>query len=151
MLVDRLLDAGYENLAVLDISSTALRSAQQRLATRAAKVRWIEADITARPELGQYDVWHDRAVFHFLTSPIDRRHYIDTAASTLAAGSTLIIATFAPSGPQRCSGLDVQRWEGEALSRELGERFGLVQELRETHITPQGKLQDFAYARFRRN
>jgi len=148
LLVDRLLDKGYDNVAVLDISHIAIESARRRLGKHAARVRWIEGDITAAPDLGSFDAWHDRAVFHFLTDASDRRKYIQTAARTIVPDGTLIIATFAPNGPQRCSGLDVQRWDGRMLATELGKPFALIEETNETHLTPQGKPQEFAYARF---
>lgn len=148
LLVDRLLDNGYENVAVLDISQVALDSAKRRLGERAAKVRWINADITAAPNLGNFDLWHDRGVFHFLTDADDRRKYIETAARTIVPGGTMILATFAPNGPQRCSGLNVQRWSGTTLSTELAPRFRIVEETTEVHLTPQGTPQEFAYSRF---
>ncbi len=150
LLVDRLVAEGFDRVAVLDIAGAALDAAKRRLGELAPRVEWLEADITAAPELGKCDVWHDRAVFHFLTSTADRRKYIDAAARTVIEGGHVIIATFALDGPSRCSGLDVQRWDAKSLAAELGKPFELVREATETHSTPQGKPQSFVYASFRR-
>ena len=115
-LVDDLLTAGFQHLTVLDISAAALQSAQRRLDTRSTDVNWIEADITQAnlPEQ-TYDVWHDRAVFHFLTQPSDRQRYIDTVRHAVRPGGHVIVATFAPDGPDHCSGLEVMRYDSESL------------------------------------
>src|SRR5579871_955406 len=111
VLVDRLLDLGFDRLTVLDISGEALARARARLGERAERVRWVEADVTAVESLGEFDVWHDRAVFHFLTEPGDRRKYVELARRSVPSGGHVIIATFAPSGPPKCSGLDVCRYD----------------------------------------
>ncbi|MGN6544093.1 MAG: class I SAM-dependent methyltransferase, partial [Aureliella sp.] len=108
-LIDRLLDVGYGPVAVLDVSAVALEKAQARLDNRASRVRWIVSDILECKELGQFDVWHDRAVFHFLTDPAQRRQYVDLAARSLRPGGHLILGTFALAGPEKCSGLPVCR------------------------------------------
>ena len=149
-LVDRLLDSGYTQLAVLDIARAALDRAQARLGERAAAVRWVEADITAVKHVGEFDVWHDRAVWHFLTDPSDRERYVRLAERTLPPGGHLIIAAFALDGPTRCSGLDVCRYDAESLSRELGQGFALEREAHETHVTPRGSPQAFFYGAYRR-
>jgi SAM-dependent methyltransferase len=141
---------GYD-VAVLDISAAALDRARQPMAPpAAARVRWIVADVTAAVDVGQFDVWHDRAVFHFLTDPADRARYVAMMMRTIVPGGSAVVATFAPDGPSQCSGLDVCRYDGAALAMELGDGFSLLRELRETHITPGGKPQSFLYALFRR-
>jgi SAM-dependent methyltransferase len=150
VLVDRLLDLPFAEIAVLDISETALGKARARLGGRAERVRWVVADVTEGPELGAFDVWHDRAVFHFLTDAEDRRSYVQLARRTVPEGGHLIIATFAVDGPKRCSDLDVCRYNARSLASELGEGFSIVREARETHTTPWGPLQAFIYRVFRR-
>jgi SAM-dependent methyltransferase len=150
VLVDRLLDGSFEEIAVLDISETALGEAKARLGERARRVQWVVADVTEAPELGTFDIWHDRAVFHFLTDPADRRSYVEVARRTVQSGGYLIIATFARGGPKRCSGLDVCRYNASSLATELGEGFSLVREAAETHTTPSGSPQAFFYGVFRR-
>ena len=145
-LVDDLVTAGFQHITVLDISATALQLARERLGARAVDVNWIEADIT-RADLPHqaYDVWHDRAVFHFLTQPSDRQRYINTVRHAVRTGGHVILATFAPDGPDRCSGLDVVRYSPESLHGEFGESFELVESSRETHRTPFGTEQKFVY------
>jgi SAM-dependent methyltransferase len=150
VLVDRLLDLPLGEIAVLDISETALGRARARLGRRAEQVRWLVADVTEAPELGTFDVWHDRAVFHFLTDAADRRAYVELARRTVPADGHLIIATFADEGPTRCSGLDVCRYNAGTMGAELGEDFSLVREAGETHTTPWGSTQPFFYGVFKR-
>jgi SAM-dependent methyltransferase len=145
VLADRLLDAGYA-VAVLDISGAALARSRGRLGRRADAVRWIVADVTAPIELGQFDVWHDRAVFHFLTEPAQRAAYMSLLARTVPVGGHAVIATFAPDGPEKCSGLEVRRYDGAALAAELGGGFRLLKTVPETHLTPWGKPQSFQYS-----
>ncbi len=151
ILVDRLLDLAFESVAVLDLSQSALNQAQLRLAERAGRVEWIAADIVDIGDLGTVDIWHDRAVFHFLTDPADRALYQDLAARTIRPGGHLIVATFADDGPARCSGLDVCRYNPQTLAVEFGDRFTLVDEAAEIHQTPSGALQSFVYGIFRRS
>jgi ubiquinone/menaquinone biosynthesis C-methylase UbiE len=150
VLVDRLLDLPFERIAVLDISEVALSKARSRLGDRARRVEWIAADITEIQDVGTFDVWHDRAVFHFLIEASDRRKYVDLARRTLLEGGYLIIAAFADDGPKQCSGLDVCRYNAASMAAELGEGFLLVREARETHLTPAGSPQAFFYGAFRR-
>jgi SAM-dependent methyltransferase len=150
VLVDRLLDPPFEEIAVLDLSETALGLAKARLGKRAGRVRWIVADVTEVPGLGTFDIWHDRAVFHFLTDAADRRRYVHLARRTVPEGGHLIIATFAEDGPRRCSDLDVCRYDAGSLASELGESFALVGEAGETHTTPWGSSQAFFYGVFGR-
>lgn len=150
VLVDRLLDAGFGHVAVLDISATALDLAKTRLGRSASQVEWIVADVTHVGDMGQFDLWHDRAVFHFLTDAEDRRKYVALATKTIPAGGHLIVGTFAPDGPGKCSGLEVCRYDAGGLETEFDSAFQLMKEVRQTHITPQGKLQNFMFALFRR-
>ena len=150
LLADRLLDAGFARVAVLDLSAAALERAKSRLGRRADRVQWVVADVTAVETVGSFDVWHDRAVFHFLTAPEDRRKYVELATKTIPAGGHLVIGTFAPDGPPRCSGLEVRRYDAQSLCAEFGSAFRLVREAREVHTTPSGKPQPFVFAVFAR-
>lgn len=149
-LVDLLVGRGLDCLAVLDVSHAALNRAQARLGPAAAALTWIEADVTADWSLKPMDIWHDRAVFHFLTTADDRARYRTHLRQTLKPGGTAIVATFAPDGPATCSGLPVARYSPEELARELGPGFTLVESARHEHLTPWGTPQPFTYARFRR-
>ena len=150
-LVDDLLALGYLKVSVLDVSNTALAVARERLGARAEMVKWIAGDVTSVHLPGEtYDVWHDRAVFHFLTAPADRRAYADLAAGTLKPGGHAILAAFSLEGPTRCSGLDVIRYSAESLSRELGPAFALKQEIHESHRTPSDTEQKLIYCLFER-
>jgi SAM-dependent methyltransferase len=145
-LVDHLLAEGYTDLTVLDVSEAALERAGARLGKAALKVQWLVADITLwRPER-QYRLWHDRAVFHFLTEPEDRSAYLAALSAALAPGAHAVIASFALDGPERCSGLPVQRYSPESLAEELGADFRLRESRDETHLTPMGRLQRFQYS-----
>jgi ubiquinone/menaquinone biosynthesis C-methylase UbiE len=146
ILVDDLIEDGFQNITILDVSGTALQLARQRLGSRAAVVKWIEADIT-KADLPHhaYDLWHDRAVFHFLTQASDRQHYVDTVRRSVRKGGHVIVATFAPDGPERCSGLEVVRYSPESLHSEFGDGFEVVDSARETHHTPFGTEQKFIY------
>lgn len=146
MLVDHLLDDGFQHVTVLDISASALQVAQQRLGARADMVTWLEADITQAvlPNF-EYDVWHDRAVFHFLTEPEDRRRYVDAVRKSVKPGGYVIVATFASDGPERCSGLQVVRYDPQNLHKEFGTDFELLDSTREEHHTPFGTDQKFIY------
>ena len=151
-LVDDLLVAGFQHISVLDVSATALQLARQRLDARAFDVNWIEADVTQADLPGQaYDLWHDRAVFHFLTQPDDRQRYVDTVRRAVRVGGHVIVATFAPDGPDRCSGLEVVRYSPESLHSEFGRGFDLVDSTNETHHTPFGTGQKFIYCYCRRH
>lgn len=150
-LVDHLLDLGHTDLTVLDISTAALDAVKARLGARADTVRWLAGDITRAKPVGPYQLWHDRAVFHFLTAPEDRRAYVATIAAALPTGCHAIIATFAEDGPERCSNLPVCRYSPDRLANEMGKGFTLVESLRETHVTPAQGEQKFIYCRFRRS
>jgi len=145
-LADALLEQGYSTISVLDISANAIATAQTRLGNNAGRVRWIVADITA-VELPPHsiDVWHDRAVFHFLTNPDDQQRYIEVVNGALKSGGHIIVATFAPDGPMKCSGLDVMRYAPEELHSTFGDNFTLVYSEQERHQTPFGTEQSFIY------
>lgn len=151
-LVDDLLALGYSNLTVLDISSTALQVAQARLGNEHSRnVQWMAADITeAGLPVHAYEVWHDRAVFHFLATPEERQQYVQALFNALRPGGHAIIATFAEDGPTRCSGLSAMRYRPEQLQAELGKSFALVRHRKEAHKTPSGSLQQFVYCCFRK-
>jgi len=149
-LVDELLAAGYSDLTVLDVSAAALRRSQERLGAQASKVKWIAADITNwRPER-IWRLWHDRAVFHFLTATADQNAYIAALKTATSAGSVIVMSCFALDGPERCSGLPVQRYSPTTLAARLGDEFALVSEAAEQHATPWGSVQSFAYAVLKR-
>jgi hypothetical protein len=149
-LIDQLVARGMDCLAVLDVSGAALQRAQARLGTVAQVPVWIESNVTGDWTLKPVDVWHDRAVFHFLTAPEDRARYIDHMDDVLKVNGTAIIATFAPDGPEKCSGLPVARYSPETLTAALGERFELVEARPHRHTTPWGAVQSFQYSRLRR-
>ena len=150
-LVDDLLAAGFRHVTVLDISSAAIRDARTRLGKRADEITWLESDITRASLPRQYyDVWHDRAVFHFLTGAEDRRHYVETVNHAVKPGGHVIVATFGPHGPLQCSGLDIMRYTPEDLHREFGANYRLVQSITDDHVTPAGKHQEFIYCYCRR-
>jgi len=145
-LVDGLLHAGYRDLTVIDLSPAALELAQTRLGPLARSVTWHAADALDVP-LAQhaFDVWHDRAVFHFLTAPADRARYVAQVRHAVRPGGLVIVATFAEDGPLRCSGLEVARYAPGALHAEFGDGFELVESHRELHTTPSGATQAFTY------
>lgn len=150
LLVDSLLNQGYEHVAVLDIAAPSLEHARHRLGEKAHNVEWIVADVLDMPKLGEFDIWHDRAVFHFLLDENDRQKYVNLARRTIPVGGHAIISTFALDGPPTCSGLEVCRYNGETLTSQLGKGFQLIRTVSETHVTPSGKPQAFLYALLRR-
>ncbi len=145
-LVDDLVANGFCNISVLDISPTAIDTAKKRLGEKANQVTWLAADITKIdfPE-HCYDVWHDRAVFHFLTEPAQRTAYVRQVARSVKPGGYVIVATFGPEGPLKCSGLDVVRYDADALHDEFGADFRLMESATELHQTPFGTTQQFVY------
>lgn len=145
-LVDDLLAIGYQNISVLDISQTAIDVTRNRLKESAECVRWIVGDVTKISlETKAYDVWHDRAVFHFLTSDEQRAVYIKNVAHAVRTGGHVIVGTFGPEGPTKCSGLDVMRYDADSLHGEFGARFRLADSSKELHETPFGTTQQFLY------
>lgn len=145
-LVDDLLRDGYRAITVLDLSAAALKAAQVRLGNRGRSVAWIEGNIidAALPEKG-YDVWHDRAVFHFLTEEAERQAYVNQVLRSVKPQGHVIIATFAEDGPTQCSGLPVMRYSPEQLHGQFGLSFALLKQEREEHHTPFGTTQKFIY------
>ena len=151
VLVDFLLKNGYHHPAVLDISAAALAHAQSRLgAAAAAEVEWLEADVTEFAPSPEFSLWHDRAVFHFLTQPADRVKYRQALESALLPRGQVIIATFAIGGPEKCSGLDIVQYDAALLCAELGQGFELLETRVEIHRTPRAADQQFIYFRLRR-
>jgi 2-polyprenyl-3-methyl-5-hydroxy-6-metoxy-1,4-benzoquinol methylase len=145
-LVDDLLAHGYQNISVLDISQTAVDVNKRRLGSASEQIHWLVADITkAKLESCAYDVWHDRAVFHFLTAPEQRVAYVRQVANAVKPGGHVIVSTFGPEGPTKCSGLDVVRYDAESLHREFGVRFRLLGSSKELHRTPFDTIQQFLY------
>ena len=149
-LVDHLLERGYNNLAVLDISATAIAQAQQRLAERADQVEWFVEDITRFRAPRKFHLWHDRAVFHFLTDEQDCQAYVDTLRQAMESGGDVVIATFDIGGPQQCSGLDVVQYDADKITGVLGKDFELVEIRHELHQTPGEKTQPFNYFHFKK-
>ena len=148
-LVDRLIATGFLDITVLDLSGAALDAAKARLGQQAAKVRWIVADVTVWEPMQAYDVWHDRAAFHFLTEENDRAAYVARLKRALRIGGRAVIATFALDGPEKCSGLPVMRHDAASLGQALGPRFRLVDSRRHEHATPWNSQQAFQFSIFR--
>jgi SAM-dependent methyltransferase len=150
-LVDALLDEGFSAITVLELSEKALETSKARLgALRAAKVKWVAADVTAWEPRQLYDIWHDRAAFHFLTDPKCRAAYAERVLRAVRPGGHVIIGTFALDGPERCSGLPVVRYDSAAISKILGPSFDLSESRIHAHKTPMGTIQRFQFSRFRR-
>lgn len=149
-LVDHLIGLDLDRIAVLDISAAGLAVAQHRLGAHAKDVDWIVADVTTVRDIGRFDIWHDRAAFHFLLDPGMRQAYARVAERTVAVGGTAIIATFAADGPERCSGMPVRRYEPASLAEECGDAFHLTGAVRHEHHTPSGVTQRFQYSSFER-
>lgn len=149
-LVDELITSNFKNVSIMDISQTALEHTKNRLKDKGSKIEFLVGDITkiTLPK-NKYNIWHDRAVFHFLTQQEQRNDYIAQLKSSLAKNSNIIIATFSKSGPQKCSGLDVIRYDPKSLSEELGSDFELIEYVHESHETPSGNIQDFVYCNFK--
>lgn len=149
-LADALVAEGYHSVTVLDVSEKALTTSRNRLGPRAEQVTWIVADITAwRPDKS-YDFWHDRAAFHFLTEPGDRAAYAECVRKAVRPGGHVVIGTFAPEGPERCSGLPVIRHDAGSIGEVLGPSFKLIESRRHDHLTPGGTKQRFQFSRFQR-
>lgn len=145
-LVDDLTAAGYQDLTVLDISATAIDHTRQRLGHASRNIAWVCGDIldAGLPE-ARYSVWHDRAVFHFLTKHTHRVAYVQQVVSAVKKGGHVIVGTFGPEGPKKCSGLDVMRYDADSLHAEFGNRFRLLESAQELHRTPFGNIQQFLY------
>lgn len=150
VLADKLLDKGFKDITVLDISLKAIQYAKERLGKRDAEITWIDSDIIQFKPSYQYGFWHDRAVFHFLTESEDRKKYIEVMKKAVRPGGHVIMATFALEGPPKCSGLNVERYDPEKLSKEIGISFHLIKSMNETHITPWNSEQKFVYCMFKK-
>ncbi|HEY6254253.1 MAG TPA: class I SAM-dependent methyltransferase [Xanthobacteraceae bacterium] len=149
-LVDALVGEGHAAVSVLDLSESALAAAKARLGPAAARVTWIVGDVTRWKPTRSYDLWHDRAAFHFLTDAADRAAYVACLSQALRPGGHAIIATFALDGPERCSGLPVVRYDATSLGQVLGDAFALIETRRHDHQTPMGSTQRFQFSLFRR-
>jgi 2-polyprenyl-3-methyl-5-hydroxy-6-metoxy-1,4-benzoquinol methylase len=150
-LVDHLLEAGYRDVTVVDVAARAMERARERLGARATQVRWVTADVTTLDLGGPVDVWHDRAVFHFLTADADRQRYLDRLLAHVPVGGHVVLATFSLAGPETCSGLPVRRYDAAGLAAVIGPAFTLVTSVEETHRTPAGHPQAFVYVVLRRH
>jgi len=150
-LVDALVERHAARVTVLDLSAAALNAAKERLGTKAAQVQWVVADITTWQPIERYDLWHDRAAFHFLTDPADQSAYLDCLNKAVKRGGHVIIGTFALDGPEKCSGLPIVRYDAAALSAFLGDDFKLIDTRRHDHATPWGAVQRFQFSTFRRS
>jgi SAM-dependent methyltransferase len=149
-LVDELLARGFSNLTVLDLSQAALAAAKVRLGDKADQVRWIAADVTTWVPTRLFDIWHDRAAFHFLTDPADRAAYVACLDKAIKPGGSAIIGTFALDGPEKCSGLPINRYDAASLGEVLGSGLELVHTLRHEHLTPWAAIQRFQFSVFRK-
>ncbi len=147
-LVDCLLDRGYRRLGVLDVSPFALELAQARLGPLANQVEWFATELTEFRSPHTWDLWHDRAVLHFLTAEGERDAYREVLLRSLAPSAQVVISTFGPQGPQKCSGLDVRRYDAAMLGKTLGDEFELLEEELKEHVTPGGSAQQFLFCRF---
>ena len=147
-LVDFLIEEGYENITVLDISSKALEKAKQRLGDKAGKVKWIATDITAFEPSETYDIWHDRAAFHFLTTPEQVNTYIDIAGKNISG--FMVLGTFSKDGPSKCSGLDIRQYDEKSLVEKFNEKFEKIKCITEDHTTPFGTTQNFVFCSFKK-
>ena len=150
VLVDRLLGEGFKNITVLDISNHGLEYAKTRLGNKASRVNWIVADVTQFAPKEKFDLWHDRAVFHFLTDQPDQKKYAALVSRAIKLGGHLILVSFAPDGPDKCSNLPVCRYDADLIQKELGNDFKLIREENEGHMTPWNKEQKFRYFLFER-
>lgn len=146
-LAGRLLERGFADVTVLDVAEPALEAARRRLGARASEISWIEADVRTWRPRRRFDLWHDRALFHFFVDAADRERYRETLRAALAPGGAVVLAAFAPDGPETCSGLPVARHDAAGLAAELG--FRLVEQRREEHVTPGGRIQPFTWAALR--
>lgn len=150
VLVDKLLEEGYTDVTVLDISANAIHYARERLKTGSEQVTWIVSDITEFKPVCAYDLWHDRAVFHFLTDLRDRQRYVEMMKRAVKPGGQVIISAFALQGPPKCSGLSVERYDVKKMASELGKDFEFIRSVDEVHLTPGKKEQKFIYCHFKR-
>ncbi|HET9717566.1 MAG TPA: class I SAM-dependent methyltransferase [Pseudolabrys sp.] len=149
-LVDALISEGFRDITILDVAEKALAKSKARVPARGAQVQWVVADVTTWEPTQKFDVWHDRAALHFLTEPSDRNAYAKRVQKAVRTGGHVIIGTFAPDGPERCSGLPVVRHDAASLGEILGHSFTLVETRRHEHVTPTSNIQRFQFSRFQR-
>jgi 2-polyprenyl-3-methyl-5-hydroxy-6-metoxy-1,4-benzoquinol methylase len=149
-LVDALLDRGFDDITLLDVAGSALEVTRRRLGPRGTQIQWIAADVLAWHPDRQFDVWHDRAAFHFFVDPIDRTRYVDVVKAAVSVGGHVLIATFAPDGPEHCSGLPTARYDTESLSAVFDDSFVVADTRREEHRSPAGTMQPFTWTAFTR-
>lgn len=145
LLAEQMLDQGAEHAVVIDISETAIQRSRERISKHPERIEWIVGDVLRTQDLGTFDLWHDRAVFHFLSTDEDKARYIQAVTSALTPGTHAIIGGFAPTGPEKCSGIPVQRHDAKALAATFGSGFSLLHAANEQHMTPWGAAQDFVY------
>ena len=150
LLTRTLLDRGFRDLTILDISAAGMQYARDRLGSRAGQVHWVTADVLSWHPQRRYQAWHDRAAYHFLTTDEDRQRYLHTLDAATAPGAIAVFGCFAPDGPQRCSGLPVARYSPAQLARQIGAKWLLISQDREEHITPAGIIQPFTWIALRR-
>jgi 2-polyprenyl-3-methyl-5-hydroxy-6-metoxy-1,4-benzoquinol methylase len=149
-LVDNLLELGYQNITVLDISEAALNKAKTRLAEKAAKVKWIVADAADFTPTEQYDFWHDRAAFHFLTTEIEIENYITTIKQSITTSGVLVIGTFSEDGPKKCSGIEIKQYSETTMTEKLKKYFNKIKCITVDHLTPFNTLQNFIFCSFKK-
>ncbi len=147
---DFLLDADYKDVTVLDISGAALERARRRLGSRAGKIKWVEQDVTSFDPLTRFDLWHDRAAFHFLTKPAQINKYLAVAGKSINEGGYAVIGTFSPNGPEKCSGLPIRRYDEQALAATFSTEFKKISCIAADHITPFQTKQHFLFCSFRK-
>lgn len=150
LLVDHLLDLGYQNITVLDISEAAINRAKERLKEKSKKVKWIIADVTTFTSIEEYDFWHDRAAFHFLTHDDDISKYINTVQKYLSKDGVLVIGTFSENGPTKCSGIEIKQYSKESLNKRLSGFFDKVNCFNIDHQTPFNTVQNFTFCSFKK-
>ncbi|MFM2134985.1 MAG: hypothetical protein RL021_385 [Bacteroidota bacterium] len=150
-LVDRLLDKGYTDITVLDISEAAIQRAKQRLGSRGEKVNWVVSDVTRFTPNEKYDVWHDRATFHFLTDPAETGKYVEIVEASIAPGGKLIVGTFSETGPKKCSGIEIKQYSQEGLAAVFSKGFTKRSCMNVDHMTPSSTVQNFTFCSFQRN
>jgi trans-aconitate methyltransferase len=149
-LAGALLERGFGDITVLDVSVAGIRDARQRLGAQAGRVQWLIADVLTWLPVRHYRAWHDRAVFHFLTTAPDRQRYVRALDAATGPGAVAVFGTFAPDGPEHCSGLPVARYSAPGLAGQLGEQWALIRQDREEHLTPAGVIQPFTWAALRK-
>lgn len=149
-LVDHLLNLGYKDITVLDISETAIERTKKRLGHSAQQVKWIVADATAFQPIEKYDFWHDRAAFHFLTSDNEIETYINTVQQNLQSNGIIVIGTFSENGPKKCSGIDIKQYSEKSMTERLQQFFTKIRCITVDHTTPLGTIQNFIFCSFRK-